>query len=76
MLKHVSAGRWTGLAHEREVRQLRRQRRPPVHSLLYQRVPVKLPNEWDREQLGNVRWTSYCTAGDPRPASICTRCRW
>jgi hypothetical protein len=23
--------------------------------LLYQRVPVKLPNEWDREQLGNLQ---------------------
>jgi len=43
------------LAHERDVLRLKRQRRPPVHPLLYQRVPVKLPNEWDREQLGNVQ---------------------
>jgi hypothetical protein len=43
------------LAHEREVRQLKRQRRPPVHPLLYQRVPEKLPNEWAREQLGNLQ---------------------
>lgn len=43
------------LAHEREVEQLKRQRRPPVHPLLYQRVPEKLPNEWDREQLGNLQ---------------------
>lgn len=56
MLKRVSARTLDRLlAHEREVRQLRRQRRPPVHPLLYQRVPVKLPNEWDREQLGNVQ---------------------
>lgn len=43
------------LAHERGVRCLRRQRRAPVHPLLYQRVPVKLPNEWDREQVGNLQ---------------------
>jgi hypothetical protein len=43
------------LAHERAVRQLQRQRRPPVHPLLYQLVPEKLPNEWDREQLGNAQ---------------------
>lgn len=57
------------LAHEREVRQLKRQRRPPVHPLLYQRVPEKLPNEWDREQLGNVQmdFVLHCgrsTAGE------------
>jgi hypothetical protein len=56
MLKRVSARTLDRLlAHEREVRQLRRQRRPPLHPLLYRRVPVKLPNEWDREQLGNVQ---------------------
>ena len=43
------------LGHERSVRRLRRQRRAPVHPLLYQRVPVKLPNEWDREQIGNLQ---------------------
>jgi hypothetical protein len=57
------------LAHEREVRQLKRQRRPPVHPLLYQRVPEKLPNEWDREQLGNLQmdFVLHCgrsTAGE------------
>jgi hypothetical protein len=57
------------LAHEREVRQLKRQRRPPVHPLLYQRVPEKLPNEWDREQLGNAQmdFVLHCgrsTAGE------------
>ena len=57
------------LAHEREVRQLKRQRRPPVHRLLYQRVPEKLPNEWDREQVGNVQmdFVLHCgrsTAGE------------
>ena len=43
------------LAHERQVRRLKRQRRAPIHPLLYQRVPVKLPNEWDREQAGNLQ---------------------
>ncbi len=57
------------LAHEREVQQLKRQRRPPVHPLLYQRVAEKLPNEWDREQLGNVQmdFVLHCgrsTAGE------------
>lgn len=57
------------LAHERGVRQLKRQRRPPVHPLMYQRVPVKLPHEWDREQLGNLQldFVLHCggsTAGE------------
>jgi len=43
------------LAHERQVRHLKRQRRAPVHPLLYQRVPVKLPNEWDRKEVGNLQ---------------------
>jgi hypothetical protein len=56
LLKRVSARTLDRLlVHERKVWQLKRQRRPPVHPLLYQRVPVKLPNEWDREQLGNLQ---------------------
>lgn len=43
------------LVHERQVRQLKRQRRAPVHPLLYQRVPVKLPPEWDRDEVGNLQ---------------------
>jgi len=43
------------LAHERSVKQPRLPRRDPVHPLMYQRVPVKLPNEWDREELGNLQ---------------------
>jgi len=43
------------LAHERQVRHLQRQRRAPVHPLLYQRVPVKLPYEWDRDEVGNLQ---------------------
>jgi hypothetical protein len=43
------------LTREREVLCLKRQRNPPVHPLLYQRVPVKVPSEWDRQQVGNVQ---------------------
>jgi hypothetical protein len=43
------------LAREREVRSLKQQRRPPVHPLLYQRVPVKTAAEWDRQQVGNLQ---------------------
>ena len=43
------------LAHERTVKQPRWPRRAPVHPLMYQRVPVKLPNEWDRDEVGNLQ---------------------
>jgi len=43
------------LSHERTVKQPRLPRRAPVHPLMYQRVPVKLPNEWDRDELGNLQ---------------------
>jgi hypothetical protein len=26
-----------------------------VHPLLYQKIPVKLSDEWDRNQLGNIQ---------------------
>jgi len=43
------------LAREREVRCLKQHRRPPVHPLLYQRVPVKTASEWDRQEVGNLQ---------------------
>lgn len=57
------------LAREREVRSLKKNRRPPVHPLLYQRVPMKHSNEWDREEVGNMQldYVLHCgrsTAGD------------
>jgi hypothetical protein len=57
------------LAREREVRCLKRQRHPPVHPLLYQRVPVKVPGEWDRQEVGNLQldYVLHCcrsTAGE------------
>ena len=57
------------LAREREVRCLKQHRRPPVHPLLYQRVPVKTAAEWDRQEVGNVQldYVLHCgrsTAGE------------
>lgn len=43
------------LRREREVQGLKRPRRAPVHPLLYQRVPVKVASEWDRQQVGNLQ---------------------
>ena len=43
------------LAREREVRSLKQHRRPPVHPLLYQRVPTKTAAEWDQQQVGNLQ---------------------
>jgi hypothetical protein len=43
------------LVREREVRCLKQHRRPPVHPLLYQRVPVKTAAEWDQQEVGNVQ---------------------
>ena len=43
------------LAREREVRSLKQHRQPPVHPLLYQRVPVKTAAEWDRQEVGNLQ---------------------
>jgi hypothetical protein len=43
------------LAREKEVRQLKRERNPSVHPLLYQKVPVKVASEWDTAEVGNVQ---------------------
>jgi hypothetical protein len=57
------------LQREREVRCLRQHRRPPVHPLLYQRVPVKTSADWDRQEVGNLQldYVLHCgrsTAGE------------
>lgn len=57
------------LQREREVRCLKPHRRPPVHPLLYQRVPVKTAAEWDRQEVGNLQldYVLHCgrsTAGE------------
>jgi hypothetical protein len=43
------------LAGERARLHLSRQRNPSIHPLLYQLIPVKASNEWDRAQLGNLQ---------------------
>jgi len=43
------------LAREKQVRQLKRERNPSVHPLLYQKVPVKVASEWDTDKVGNVQ---------------------
>ena len=57
------------LSRERRARQLRRDRNPAVHPLLYQKIPVKVASEWDTTQVGNVQvdYVEHCgrsTAGD------------
>lgn len=46
------------LAGERQTRQLRKNRNPAVHPLLYQKIPVKVASEWDTREVGNLQ-TDY-----------------
>ena len=50
------------LTREKQVRQLRRNRNPRMHPLLYQRVPVKVAAEWDTSEVGNVQvdYVEHC----------------
>lgn len=50
------------LAREKRVRQLRRNRNPASHPLLYQKVPVKVAGDWDTDQVGNVQvdYVEHC----------------
>lgn len=50
------------LAREKQVRQLRRNRNPAAHPLLYQRIPVKVASEWDTRQVGNLQvdYVEHC----------------
>lgn len=43
------------LAHERQVRRLNRYRGAKINPLLYQKIPMKTAEEWDREKPGNVQ---------------------
>ena len=43
------------LKHQREIERIRRKYQKKVHPLLYQKIPVKLSDEWDRNQLGNIQ---------------------
>lgn len=50
------------LAREKGVRQLKPERNPSVHPLLYQRVPVKVASEWDTREVGNLQvdYVAHC----------------
>jgi hypothetical protein len=50
------------LAREKQVRQLRRNRNPAAHPLLYQRIPVKVAAEWNTRQVGNLQvdYVEHC----------------
>jgi len=43
------------LSHQKEVERIRKKYQKKVHPLLYQKIPVKLSDEWNRSQLGNIQ---------------------
>jgi len=43
------------LSHQKEIEKIKRKYHRKVHPLLYQKIPVKLSDEWDRTQLGNIQ---------------------
>lgn len=43
------------LKHQKEIERIRKKYQKKVHPLLYQKIPVKLSDEWDRSQLGNIQ---------------------
>jgi len=43
------------LRHQKEIERIRKKYQKKVHPLLYQKIPVKLSDEWDRNQLGNIQ---------------------
>ena len=43
------------LIHQKEVERLNRKYQKKNNPLLYQKIPVKLSDEWDKSQLGNIQ---------------------
>jgi hypothetical protein len=43
------------LKHQKEIERIRKKYQKKVHPLLYQKIPVKLSDDWDRSQLGNIQ---------------------
>jgi len=43
------------LKHQKEIERIRKKYQKKVHPLLYQKIPVKLSDDWDRSRLGNVQ---------------------
>ena len=64
------------LAGERRKRQLRKNRNPAVHPLLYQKIPVKVASDWDTREVGNLQAIMSSTVAAAMEASTYTRCRW
>jgi len=50
------------LAREKRERQLRRNRNPALHPLLYQKIPVKVAADWETSQVGNLQvdYVEHC----------------
>jgi len=43
------------LKHQKEIERIEKKYQKKVHPLLYQKIPIKLSDEWDRSQLGNIQ---------------------
>lgn len=43
------------LKHQKEAEFLKRKYHRKIHPLLYQKIPVKLSDQWDRNRLGNIQ---------------------
>ena len=43
------------LKHQKEIERIRKKYQKKIHPLLYQKIPVKLSDEWDKNQLGNIQ---------------------
>lgn len=43
------------LKHQKEAEHLKRKYQRKIHPLLYQKIPIKLSDEWDRSCLGNIQ---------------------
>jgi hypothetical protein len=43
------------LRHQKEIERIRRKYQKKISPLLYQKIPVKISDEWDRNQLGNIQ---------------------
>ncbi|MFH1956150.1 MAG: hypothetical protein ABIJ28_00665 [Patescibacteria group bacterium] len=43
------------LSHQKEIERIKRKYHKNVHPLLYQKIPVKLSDEWDRSVAGNIQ---------------------
>jgi len=43
------------LKHQKEIERIGKKYQKKVHPLLYQKIPIKLSDEWDRSQLGNIQ---------------------